>query len=255
MDQSIQKMISALVSILGENLHSIWLYGSVVLGDFCLGWSDIDMLALTRGAPSEDQARALLMLRQELREQEPDNPYYRSFEGIIADVTEYQKGCFSRLVYWGTSGQRITDRYEKDVFGEWELARRGQCVYGEADRSLFQEPSREDLIRAIRSHLEGIRRYAVTTDESLYSCGWLLDISRCLYTLHTGEVIAKTAAGRWALEKRLCPDPEALETALAIRLTPLAYKGDAATRQWLATLGPIVQRYADVLEEALPQER
>lgn len=253
MDQSIQIMTSALASILGERLHSIWLYGSVVLGDFRLGWSDIDMLVLTKSAPTEDQARALLTLRQTLLENEPENPYYRSFEGIIADITEYQSGRFTRLVYWGTSGQRITDKYEKDVFGAWELAREGRCVYGEADRSLFREPSREKMIQAIRGHLDGIRRFALATDESLYACGWLLDISRCLYTLDTGDVISKTAAGQWALEQPLCPDAEALRKTLEIRQNPMSYKDDSAVRRWLATLGPIIQRYADVLEQALPQ--
>lgn len=47
----------------------------------------------------------------------------------------------------------------------------------------------------VQRHYEVIRRYVQKTDRSLYSYGWLLDISRCIYTLRTGRIIPKTAAG------------------------------------------------------------
>ena len=45
-------------------LHSFWLYGSVVLDDFRLGWSDIDLLVLTVSPLTDGQAHRLLTLRQ-----------------------------------------------------------------------------------------------------------------------------------------------------------------------------------------------
>jgi len=61
----------------------------------------------------------------------------------------------------------------------------------------------------VERHYGAIRKHAVTTDESLYAAGRLLDIARCLYTLRTGKVIARTQAGRWALEQGLAPDENA----------------------------------------------
>ena len=186
-----------------------------------------------------------------MSEEEPDDPHYRAFEGIMADVREYLAGSFTRLVYWGTAGERITDRVQRDVFAEYELAECGRCVRGENDRSLFAKPSAADLREAVRRHYETIRRFAVRTDEKLYSCGWLLDIARCVRTLRHGDVIAKTQAGLWALAEHVFEDEEPLRKALAVRRDPTAFKDREDVREWLRGLGPAVQAYADVLEREL----
>ncbi|MBO4915744.1 MAG: nucleotidyltransferase domain-containing protein [Oscillospiraceae bacterium] len=250
MVEAISKMTNEIVRITGGSVYGIWLYGSVVMDDFRMGWSDIDFIALTDGRISEDRAEKLLTLRQEMLEKEPGNPYYRSFEGIIADGNEYRSRAYSRLVYWGTSGQRITDRYVQDVFSEFELAKYGKPVYGNKPWE-FPAPDRDKLVKAIRTHYDAIRKYAVKTDGSLYSCGWLLDIARCVYTLRYNDVIAKTQAGLWALEEHIFPDEAQLRKAVELRRQPLSFKDREDVKQWLESLGPTVQSYADVLEREL----
>ena len=253
MQNAIDRMTRELAAVLGGKLWGVWLYGSVVLGDFRPGWSDIDFIALTDEPITGDEAERLLPLRQTLLEREPENPYYRAFEGIIAEREEYRRGAFSRLVYWGTSGQRVTDRYKPDAFSRWELAEKGRAVYG-GEPWPFPAPEREELTEAVRAHYESIQKNAAQTGESLYSCGWLLDIARCVYTLRTGGVVGKTQAGRWALQERLFPDEAPLRRTLAIREDPLAYKNLESVKEWLKGLGPVVQQYADVLERELEKE-
>lgn len=251
MFDSVNRTAAEIAARLDCELDSFWLYGSAVMDDFRLGWSDIDFIAFSNGEITEEAAQRLLMLRQELKEKQPENPYYRLFEGIIVNIEEYKSGEYKRLVYWGTSGQRITDKCEIDPFARYELAKHGKCVFGSADMCLFPLPERSELASAVRRHYESIREYAQVTDERLYSCGWLLDISRCIYTLKTGEVIAKTHAGEWALESGIFADGAPLEKTLEIRRNPLNYKNDERVKAWLASLGGTVQRYADALEREL----
>ncbi len=86
---------------------------------------------------------------------------------------------------------------------------------------------------------------------SFYSFGWMLDIARCIYTLRTGKIIAKTDAAEWALENNLCPDPDALRFALKVRRSPLEYKDDKETFDYAETLAEPIQRFADILEKEL----
>lgn len=253
MQKAMEIMAREIAACLDGGLHSLWIYGSAVLDDYRPGWSDIDMLALAEKPLSEAQAGRLLDLRQRLAERFPELPCFRGFEGILVCLEEYRSGRISRLVYWGTSGQRVTDRYAPDVFARYELAKHGRSVFGAADRGLFPVPGRAELVEAVRAHYEGIRRCAQQTDESLYSCGWILDIARCLYTLRYGDVVSKTRAGRWALEEGLLPE-EALRRTLEIREDPLAYKDRPQVRAWLRSLGPLVQQCADALEAALDRE-
>ncbi len=255
LNQSVARMADRIAGILEKNVHSIWLYGSVVLDDFRPGWSDIDLLVLSGRKITGHQAQQLVGLRQAMAGSEPDNPYFRSFEGIIADIGEYLAGSFTRLVYWGISGQRITDRYQQDVFSLYELAEYGKSIYGVNDRRIFPEPSAADLRAAVIQHYESVRRYAVRTGGRLYSCGWLLDIARCICTLRYNSVITKTEAGFWALSEHLFEDEESLKRALEIRQAPMEYRDHDDVKQWLKEPGPVVRQYADVLQQELEKER
>lgn len=238
---------------IGEILEdcSIYLYGSCVLGDFRRGWSDIDILVLTGKPMSQTQAEHLVNLRQTLLAAEPENPYYRSFEGGMLTREAFVKNAADRVVYWGTSGQRITDRYAFDGFCRGELLEKGKLLLGPEIRGGMALPTREELKRDVTRYYELIRQYAQQTGRSFYSYGWLLDIARGIYTLRTGRVAAKTAAGDWALAQGLCPVPEELAAALEVRKNPEKYRDDPATFDRAETLGPAVQQFADVLQKEL----
>ena len=247
---AIVRMMDEITAIMRGDVYGAWLYGSAVLNDFHLGWSDIDFVVLVNESVSESQAEKLLTLRQDMLKAEPGNPYYRAFEGVIASLNEYRCHSFQRLVYWGTSGQRITDRYTPDAFALFELAKYGKPVSG-GKAWILPPPGKEELIAAVRRHCDAIRKYASQTSDSLYSCGWLLDIARCIYTLRYGDVISKTQAGIWALKEHLFPDEEALKKTIEIRQAPLTLKDREDIRLWLKKLGPVVQNYADVLAHEL----
>lgn len=250
-ERSLQAMTNRIAEILRDRGPTVYLYGSLAMNDFRPGWSDIDILVLTREKIGEAQAKRLLDLRQTMLAEEPENPYYRSFEGGMLSLDGFLHHIPDTVVYWGTTGQRLTDRYAFDSFCMTELLERGVLLRGDDVRGRFAKPSRDELRADVQRHYASIRRYAGTTGRSLYSFGWLLDISRCLYTLETGKVIAKTAAGEWALKEGLCPVPEALEKALAVRKEPLRCQGRDDIFDYAETLESEIQRYADVLEKAL----
>ncbi len=249
--KAIRRMTAEISGILADNQPSVYLYGSSVLGDFRLGWSDIDILVLTQKRITSSQAEKLVALRQELLEKEPDNPYYRSFEGGMLTLSAFISEEPDCVVYWGTSGQRITDTYLFDSFGLSELEESGKLLYGEDIRCYLKAPEYADFYRDVRKHYEAIRKYAQTTNKSFYSFGWLLDIARGIYTLRYGNVISKTAAGQWALDNNLCPVRSALEAALTVRKAPAEYLENQEMLDYAARLGPDIQRFADVLEKEL----
>lgn len=251
------KMQHAMSVMTGEILRtldachpSIYLYGSLTLDDFQPGWSDIDILCLTREPLSVRQAENLVNLRQRLQEREPENPFYRSFEGGMLTLDAFLSQRPDRVVYWGTSGQRITQHHTFDCFSMVELLEHGILLCGEDIRHQLTKPPYEALRQGVQSHYACIRKYAAGT-RSFYTFGWFLDIARCIYTLRTGQIISKTAAGKWALEQQLCPTPEALTKALTVRRNPLCYQNDPAIWDYAETLGDDIQKFADVLEEEL----
>jgi predicted nucleotidyltransferase/GNAT superfamily N-acetyltransferase len=251
LDESIQIMVAEISDILADKSPSIYLYGSVVLDDFKLGWSDIDILVLTKRNICLEQAETLVGLRQSLSKRYPENPYFRLFEGGIRSLGAFINNTPKRTVYWGTSGQRITDNYRLDSFSMAELIDGGRLLYGGDIRDRLTYTTYAELRDDVRKHYEAIRKYAQSTNKSIHSFGWLLDIARGIYTLRTGKIIAKTAAGEWALENGICPVPEALTRAVEVRRDPLAAKSDDGVLSYAGQLGGEIQKFADVLEREL----
>lgn len=256
MNQSIDTMVQNIHDILGDNMVCIYLHGSVAMNDFKLGWSDIDILCLTKQVLTTYEAEKLVNLRENLLKIEKNNPYFRSFEGAILSVEEFKKrqNAKAKVVYWGTSGERITDQYVFDVFSQYELIKYGKLIWGTDIRNELMLPTSKELNQGVLEHYQSIRNYANRTGESLYSCGWLLDIARCIYTLRYHDVISKTTAGEWALKENLCPEKEQMICTLKIRKNPLEYKHQKKVKQWLNSLGTSVQLFADVLYVELKNE-
>lgn len=250
LEKSIERMTGEIAYILSEIKPSIYLYGSVAIGDFKLGWSDIDILVLTEKQITDNQANKLVDLRQILSETEGENLYYHLFEGGMLTLEAFLSGARDRVVYWGTSGQRITDNYHFNNFSKVELIENGLLLYGKEIRSQLKKPTYNELYQDVKAHYETIRKYGTRTDGSVYSYGWMLDICRCLYTLRTGKIIGKTEAGRWGLEESLCPQAEVLQKALTVRESPLDNQ-DMETVAYAERLFEPIQRYADVLEKEI----
>ncbi|MCH5198504.1 MAG: NUDIX domain-containing protein [Oscillospiraceae bacterium] len=249
--KSIDKMVAAIVDIISSENPAVYLYGSAVLNDFRLGWSDIDILVLTEKQISAEQAEKLLYMRQVLSQKEPENPHYRLFEGGILSLNAFLNDTADTVVYWGTSGERITQHYAFNSLCRAQLLDNGILLYGNDIRAQIKRPSYDDIRADVELHYETIRKYGSKTGKSLYSFGWLLDISRCIFTLRTGEIIAKTDAAGWALKNGLCPVTDALQTALQVRNDPEAFSKDANLKNYAENLGEAIQKYADELEREL----
>lgn len=115
-------------------------------------------------------------------------------------------------------------RRDFEILLAWKLDRFARNKLDSAHyKRVLKTPSFSDLYADVERHYETIRKYAQKTGRNLYSFGWLLDIARCLYTLCTGKIIAKTAAADWALENDLCPVPDALKIAVKARRNPCIY--------------------------------
>lgn len=251
MKKSIILMVNRIKSILKDNFMSFYLYGSLVYKDYRHGWSDIDFICFTKKVIDQTCLDELLLLRQSMLKEYPKNKYFRKFEGIFVSIDGYLSNKSEKNVYWGTSGQRIKENITLDVFAKYELANNSILIWGiDLSEKLFA-PSFDELKGGVKNHYYSIREHAVKTDKSLYSCGWLLDISRCLYTLKYKKVISKTKAVEWALKEGLCPVDKELRKTLKIRKNPLKYKQKEEIKTWLATLGEKVQSYADVLQHFL----
>ena len=101
----------------------------------------------------------LVGFRQELLERYPRNPFFRLFEGGMLTIGAFLNGKNGRTVYWGTSGQRITDAFNIDSFATAELIDSGVLLYGKDIRDRLSYPTHEQFKADIRRHYDTIRQH------------------------------------------------------------------------------------------------
>ena len=249
MENTLSRMTAAIAERLAGSEPSIYLYGSCTMGDFRPGWSDIDLQVLTQKPITPQQADALLHLRQKVPESYPDAIYARACEGSMLSMDAFISNRPERVVYWGTSGQRLKEQHNPDLFGRWLLHHCGRLLHGTDVRKKLPIPTPDMLHTAVARHLRALLDYG-HGGRSVYTFGWLLDTARGLYTLRHDVVISKTAAGEWALAEQLCPDEQALQLALAVRRNPALLQQEAVLQQAEA-LTPAIQAFGAVLRQAL----
>ena len=246
---AINTMAVSIYNILESVQPSIYLYGSVTAEDFRPGWSDIDLLVLTQEPITETQADLLLTLRQQLAQRDPDTPYYRALEGGMLDLGSFLTNESTRVVYWGTTGERIKERHDFSAFDRASLLQNGQLLLGKDVRRHFEMPEYPEIATAVISHAVSIRQHGKGA-RSLYAYGWLLDIARCMYTLVNGRLTTKTTAAQWALDEHLCPCPAELSMALTVRRQPELIR-DESVLAYAEGLTEAIQSFLNLLEKAL----
>lgn len=245
---SINTMTVSIARILADREPSIYLYGSAAADDFCPGWSDIDILVLTRRPISEEQADQLLKLRQRLLERDPENPCYRAFEGAMLHLDAFLTGESTRVVYWGTRGEQFQSRYALTAFDRYSLLTDGLLLYGRDVRYRLRMPDFDDLKQAVHDHLEALRIHG-RGSRSRYAFGWLLDIARCLYTLLNESVTTKSAAAEWVLQQFRFPAAAELRLAQQVRRNPRLLEKPAVLDQ-AEGLTDAIRRGTELLELA-----
>jgi hypothetical protein len=192
--------------ILGKNLVGIYLYGSVTQRAFDPSRSDIDGIVVTRRTLTDRQFRTL---RTWMARKARANPWTRRVQLIFllknnvltmnAPSCLYQFGRLSR----GTSdGNPII----------WiDVLDRGVVLSGAKPRSLVPTISATLLEQALEREIGYLRAEMIRKSRSKwrdvpsYRAYVVLTLCRILYSFHTGKIVSKPVAARWAV--RSLPRP------------------------------------------------
>lgn len=189
-------------------VEGLYLIGSVALGDFRPGVSDVDFIAVSPAPPDERSAQALAAVHARLAA-EPGLP---AFEGIYATFAELGHSPAESAGGLRVHDRKLTSGPEGRSPVEWTtLARHGVTVRGPAPADLGVRTDRGELTAWTLDNLnrywsrwmtEGRRPVSRTALAMLTDWGvaWgVLGVSRLHYTVATGQITSKTGAGQHAL--------------------------------------------------------
>ncbi len=198
----LEQLVSNIHIILGDRLIGVYLFGSLVTGDFDRGSSDIDLLAATSADIDEREFEALLAMHND-----------------FADKHKYWAGRIE-VLYFSVMGLKTfrTQRSQiavispgepfhiKDAGNDWlinwyTVREKGVVLYGPPQETLIAPISKEEYISWVRRYVEAWREYIDESRARPSQAYAILTMCRALYAVTYGEQVSKKQAALWAQQK------------------------------------------------------
>lgn len=240
----VQRLCDDLCAVLGPEMAVI-VHGSVALGDFRPGQSDLDVLVFVAGQPAATQLRHLAQVVLEV------SAHPAPLEISLLDVATLTAWVHPAPFYfhfsesWRTPMQTaLTDptydwlavRHDPDLTAHLAVAHgHGLVVYGTCT---LPAPHAADAMAAVWYDIAAAPDQVIA--EPVYV---ILNLCRTLHWLRTGEVLSKGAGGR-AILPELSGEARAVVVAVLAMRDGHAYEmphADALRRVALSLLDAIVR--------------
>jgi streptomycin 3"-adenylyltransferase len=224
-EQYLDRVVSALRDDLGPDLIGVYLHGSLAMGAFTPGRSDIDMLAVCAAPLTPERSTGLGKALDAIPR--PASGGDLEFSLTTEAAVRAASAAPAFELHVSTHDEpTVVDGHDRpgdeDLVTHFAMARaRGRSLFGPDPVEMFPEPDRALLISSMRGDIEWAR--------SSSAAGWeghdqpqaasmayqVLNGARCLRFLETGDLGSKAEGAEW-LERR-DPDPDVhglLEAAL-----------------------------------------
>jgi hypothetical protein len=196
----INEILMRMRRTLGERLTGLYLYGSLVAGDFDYKISDIDLLAATGTLINTKEFEALEKMYANLASKFPawDNRIETAYVPLNALKTFKSKRSSIANISPGEPLHFLDAG--RDWLLNWYFVREtGVALFGAPSREIIPEISKAEFIEAVR---EQARERAENINESRFSRSYqaylIMTLCRALYAVRHGEQASKRRAAAWA---------------------------------------------------------
>jgi hypothetical protein len=220
----VERYLRHVDQMLPGRIEGLYLVGSVALGDYRPGRSDVDFVAVTGAPLRPEELAGLEQVHGVLRsyQRRPDfSGIYVTWDDLQGDPVGIERVPYHLDGRFGRSGG-----FDANPAVWLTLRRYPFCVRGPARPSVWNDPA---AVR--RWNLDNLNSYwsrwawrhrrlwgrgaCLLTDEAIAWC--VPGVTRLHYTISTGDIASKTGACRWALGTFPARWHPVLREALAIR--------------------------------------
>jgi len=195
----LDNILSRMREILGEKLVGLYLYGSLIAGDFDYEISDIDMLAATETVIDENAFAALEMMHAELVK---DNPQWESRIEIQYASLDYLKTFKTRKAQIANISPGEPLHFieaGRDWLLNWHFVREyGVTLFGAPPETIIAPVSKQEFIDDVREQaMERGKNVEEARHSRPYQAYLIMTVCRALYAVENGEQVSKRRAASW----------------------------------------------------------
>lgn len=220
-------LLARMQHVLGARLVGLYLYGSLVSGDFDPATSDLDLLAALSADLDDPDVEQLRAMHAAFAEQHPAwrdriEVHYLSLAALRTFKTE------PHMMAVISPGEplHVIDIEPTRLVNWYVVQEKGVTLFGPAPGTLIDPISRAEFVEAVRAQMREWRTWIYEIPRRRPSQAYaILTMCRGLYTCMYGEQISKQQAARWM--QRYAPEwAPLISDALRWRANWRAEQGD-----------------------------
>jgi predicted nucleotidyltransferase len=244
-------LLSRMKSILGEKLVGLYLYGSLVWGDFDYEISDIDLLAATTTDLNDRELVKLKRMHGDIANtyKEWDNRIEIQYLSL-AGLKTFRLQTTKMAVISPGEPFHVVEAGKEWLMNWYFVRERGVTLFGPPPGVIIERISKEEFIQAGLRHMKDWRGWITRTRNSRPYQGYaILTACRALYTYKNGEQVSKKQAAQWAA-KELPQWASLIQDALKWRREAIYGIGDVDDEGTY----PEARRFVEFVSDQIPVE-
>ena len=203
-NEFLEDIVAELQKVLNENLVGVYLFGSLVWGDFEYESSDIDLLVVTKETISAKEFDQLDAMQKELWKK-----YKHGQEGMI----EVLYASLHSLQKFKTEDNKIAAISPGEEFNikeagdhylmNWYIVReKGITLFGPNPKDIITPISKEEFIQAVKNHAIEWRKWIKDAKNSRpFQAYAILTLCRAYYAYRNADQTSKKKAALWAIKE------------------------------------------------------
>ncbi|MCP4601601.1 MAG: GNAT family N-acetyltransferase [Proteobacteria bacterium] len=201
-DKLLIDLLGQICQILDEKLVGLYLYGSLVTGDFDPGISDFDLLAATATDIDNQEFDRLQELHLDFVN---DHPEWANRVEIaylsVAGLKTFKTKVSQMAVISPGEPFHFKEAGKEWLLNWWQVRGRGLALYGPDPKTLIDPISQKEFLDVVREHAQQWREWVRESRHRKSQAYVRLTMCRALYAVKNGEQVSKRQAALWARDR------------------------------------------------------
>lgn len=192
-------LVEQIKSVFGQKLVALYLYGSLVTGDFDPDCSDIDLVTVLSSDVDEQECDQLRRMHADFAQQHRRWDDRIEVVYLSANALKTYRSETSPIAVISPNEPLHVKEAGSDWLLNWYVVReKGITLFGPSPESLIEPISQGAVLHAAREYAKEWRERIKSRCHRGEQAYAILTMCRIFYTLKEGEIVSKKQAAAWA---------------------------------------------------------